>query len=171
MEFTMNELIDELKRRGFEAREIDTVKNGVKKHGIAVKIGDGSVCPIFYADDMKHFPMQEVVDKIVSALPSIEEKSKTPFLEMISDWDYVKDHIILCLQHGSTEEIFKWNLFGDLEIFLRVMFCEDPDGIASVKVRNEYLAFWGIDPDTLYSVALKKHCQGNRDSNNGREIR
>lgn len=30
MEFTMNELIDELKRRGFEAREIDTVKNGVK---------------------------------------------------------------------------------------------------------------------------------------------
>lgn len=31
MEFTMNELIDELKRRGFEAREIDTVKNGVKK--------------------------------------------------------------------------------------------------------------------------------------------
>ena len=155
MEFTMNELIDELKRRGFEAREIDTVKNGVKKHGIAVKIGDGSVCPIFYADDMKHFPMQEVVDKIVSALPSIEEKSKTPFLEVISDWDYVKDHIILCLQHGSTEEIFKWNLFGDLEIFLRVMFCEDPDGIASVKVRNEYLAFWGIDPDTLYSVALK----------------
>jgi len=155
MEFTMNELIDELKRRGFEAREIDTVKNGVKKHGIVVKIGDGSVCPIFYADDMKHFPMQEVVNKIVSALPSIEEKSKTPFLEMISDWDYVKDHIILCLQHGSTEGVFKWNLFGDLELFLRIKLCEDPDSLVSVKVRNEYLAFWGIDPDTLYSVALE----------------
>lgn len=36
---------------------------------------------------MKHFPMQEVVDKIVSALPSIEEKSKTPFREMVSDWN------------------------------------------------------------------------------------
>lgn len=109
----LNNIIMELKNRGYNTEITTVVKNGVEKKGIT--IGNGNIKPTIYPDLTK--TLDECVDEIIN---TYENTPENPYdVSKITSWEYVKDNLMICLQKKSNELILKRD-FLDLEMYVRV---------------------------------------------------
>lgn len=146
-EIIMNGLIS----RGYEVQLADVVKNGVERKGIT--IGNGNIRPTIYTeqfearDDLDD-DLDLVVDEIIKAYEESIKDIPTFNMEDLLKWDYVKEHLQLCIQRKGNEDIVKRD-FLDLEQYVRVLVGND----GSYKVKPEHLERFGVSEEVLFHAA------------------
>lgn len=124
-----------LEAKGYKTEIVPVEKNGVIKTSICV--GEGRVKTAFYpADEFAlGWSVSKVVDSIITRL-STDNFSYEDISQFLK-WDYAKDHLQLCIQKKTGEDILK-RAFLDLEQYVRVnlpsKICSG-GGVASYKVK------------------------------------
>ena len=116
----INEIVKEVRKQGYEVTSTVVSKNGIEKHGII--IGSGVVRPTIYVDDFLKAGLG--IPEIVQEVICIYEKSTdnemanniNTVMNDLSRWDCAKNHLQLCLQPKTTENIVKRD-FLDLEMY------------------------------------------------------
>lgn len=115
-----NLIIEKLKAKGYEVEPCDVEKNGIVKKGIRLAATSGvTVTPVIYMEDFN-----TVREIIAYAEQSFSAPTPSFIPDQLSDWDYVKDHIAVCVQKKSREPIEKED-FLDFECYLRVFINEE----------------------------------------------
>lgn len=144
---TRNIIIDELEARGYKAVATEIVKNGVVLKAIIV--GEGMIRPTIYTDQFENWDNVDMAaEKIIEQYESAKRNPYQFNIKNALNWDYAKEHLQLCLQRKSTEDIVKRD-FLDLEQYVRVFVTED----GSYKVKSEHLAKLGVSEDELFDAA------------------
>lgn len=108
-------IISKLKAKGYDVEPYDVSKNGVIKKGI--KLSTMPIAPIFYPDSNK--TVRETIALIEEILNQKAPISNAD-IDNLTDWDYIKDRIIICIQKKTNEKIEKEN-FLNFECYLRVL--------------------------------------------------
>lgn len=147
---TREMIITELKNRGYEVLSADVTKNGVKLQGIA--IGKGSIKPTIYVDDLLNKTLDEAVNKIIDIYKNTQKNPVQFNPKNITDWNFIKTRLQLCLQRKGDEDIVKRD-FLDLEQYVRVIVDADKNGINSYKVTPNQLKLLGITEGMLFNAA------------------
>lgn len=137
----MNEVIAELQSRGYSAEATQTMKNGIAKDGVIM--GEGKCRPIIY-------PTKNTVDECVNEIIDVYKdcEKQQSYEDTITSWDFAKDHVFLCLQKQTNEDILKRN-YLDLEQYVRVRIADD----ATYKVKPDM--FPNVDTDEIFARAMK----------------
>lgn len=143
-------IIEELSNRGYKAQFNLVVKNGVEFPSVIV--GDGNVRPNIYIDDL--IEQYDSLDEVVDVIIEMYEKTKNETFDIngISEWDYVKTRLQLCLQKKGDENIVKRD-FLDLEQYVRVIVDAENKGSSSFKVNPSFLKTWNVTEDILFNAA------------------
>ena len=141
-------IIKELRNRSIKAEATEVTKNGITFEGIMLE--EGSVRPIIYKDSYKDV-IESNIDDFVSKVEEILAESSQFVLEDLTNWDWVKTRLRLCIQQQGDEDICKRN-FLDLEQYVRVMVDEGQG--ASFKVKPRMLEKYGVSEDTLFHAAI-----------------
>lgn len=143
-EFIINELV----ARGIKAEATEVTKNGVVLEGIMV--GEGSVRPTIYADFYKN-ASENMIEELVEHVKEILEEAPQFVTEDLTNWDWAKTRLRLCIQQKGNEPICKRD-FLDLEQYVRVVVDEEQG--ASFKVSPAMLEKYGVSEYTLFHVAM-----------------
>lgn len=140
-------IINELAARGIKAEATEVTKNGVVLEGII--LGEETVRPTIYKDMYENVP-EDVIEDLIERVREILEEAPQFVTEDLTNWDWAKTRLRLCLQKKGNEPICKRD-FLDLEQYVRVMVDEEQG--ASFKVRPEMLEKYGITEDVLFHAA------------------
>lgn len=138
-------ILEELSWRGYEAREVIISNNGIKKTKIQICTGTG-IDPIIYIDDM--IEAGKSVGEIIHFITEIVEE-KLPFNPYdFTTWDYARNHLVLCLQKKTDENILKQD-FLDLEMYVRVKIGNN----IYYKIRN---GMFEVSSDEIFTLAMEQ---------------
>lgn len=97
-------IIGELVARGIKAEATEVTKNGVVLKGII--LGEGSVRPTVYADMYEDAP-ESAIEMLVKRVKEILEEAPRFNTEDLTNWDWVKTRLRLCIQQKGNEPICK----------------------------------------------------------------
>ena len=148
---TRKKIMEELINKGYTVELHDVVKNGVELQGITM--GNGNIRPTIYVNDFLE-RYDDELDGVIEAIIEMynDAKEETFDIEHISEWDFVKTKLQLCLQKKGNENIVKRD-FLDLEQYIRVIVDSDENGNSSFKVAPNFLETWNITEDILFNAA------------------
>lgn len=139
-------LMKTLAEKGFQVEE---TKENVSP---GIIVGDGAARPIVYAKMYERIPEDEI-DKLIDLIKeSISNVPQVLTEGLLTDWNWVKSRLRLCLHKISDEHICKRS-FLDLEQYVRVMIDEE-EGM-SYKVTPKMLKIFEITEDELFAEAAK----------------
>lgn len=145
---TRENLIKELVARGIKAEATEVTKNGVVLEGII--LGEETVRPTIYKDIYENVP-EDFIENLIERVIEILEESPQFATEDLTNWDWAKTRLRLCIQQKGNEPICKRD-FLDLEQYVRVMVDEEQG--ASFKVNPAMLEKYGITEDVLFHAAI-----------------
>lgn len=149
-------VINELKSRGYDAVPNIVIKNGVQKHGIAIRYKGSNCAPNIYIDEM--LASKKSVSEIVDEILHISESNKVPEInaEEYFTPEYLESHVYMTLQRKSGDD-FITKAVGfdeDLEIVMRVAV-SGPFGPSSFKMNEATLNMSGISETILWNWAVE----------------
>lgn len=155
---TKEMIIEELRNRGYEAKELDISKNGVKMDGIAVKTSDDTSA-VFYLQALisyakkNNMPFSAIVDAIIE---QADCGHVSRFKEKLTDKEYVLNNIFVGLQSCADPDILmKPTEYGNIMSYLYVRDDEsNKDENYTAKVRDGFLDSLGISEDEAWKRAL-----------------
>lgn len=150
------DIVNELKERGYQAEAWETVKNGVVKKGIAIW-GNGTVAPIIYTDELlrdaekKKRTVSDVADAVICL--SKREKDLDVTVDMLSEQKFIRSHLYIGIQKILEEPIEKRACgFDGLESYL-ILRGENPDACYSMKVNRSLLKLADISVEEAWKQA------------------
>lgn len=148
------DIINELKERGYNAETWETVKNGVVKKGIII-LEKGIVAPIIYTDDLirdaerREMEAKEVAEEVLCLYK--ENKDIDFNTEMLKDQKFMRSHLYIGIQKASEELIEKRECgFEGLESYL-FLRGEKWDAFYSIKVNYALLEQAGMSVEEAWS--------------------
>lgn len=150
------DIVNELKKRGYQAESWETVKNGVVKKGIVIW-EKGTVAPIIYTDELlrdaekKERTVKAVTDAVICLYEKGEDIDFT--VEMLRDRKFIRSHLYIGIQKTSEEPIEKRMCeFEGLEAYL-LLRGEKPDACYSMKVNRSLLKLADISVEEAWKQA------------------
>lgn len=146
----MNAIIRELGCRGYKAEKVEVMKNGITYLGVT--IGDNDVRPTIYIDKYinEGFDVRQIVGKVLEIYNDNKYDIPDFDINYITEWEYAKENLRLCIQSQSTEDIVK-RKFLDMEMYVRVDV-----GHGTYKVNLPTLQRFGTSENELFDIALKR---------------
>ena len=155
-------IVNELTKMGYTVDVQKVVKNGVEKHGIMIDRQGKSIVATVYAEDFIknygddfHKIAEEMATFVNSARVKDAEREKNKIMQVLSDKNYIKRHIVIALQRVSTEVICKKEtILNGVEAYLRISFNNFDGMTASVKVTKDILRLSGIAENEAWEAAL-----------------
>lgn len=137
-------ILTRLKGKGYNVEPYDAINNGVTKKGI--KLSGTSASAVIYPADYKTVrEAMHVAETIFSQdQPNID-------VNFLTSWEYIKEHVILCVQKKSNEPIEKED-YLDFECYMRILI----DDLGSCKITRrlmEKLSAEGISADEVWERA------------------
>lgn len=139
--------------------------NGVKREGIHLMLHGNKPAPIVYLDSSKGiYSDLDVAMFVEETLKTYEsaEKCTGKGIEMLSDWNFVKDHVKIRLLNGdkNLEQLKGFlpymevlDLVAVFDISTEKLFPEYRDG--RIRITNVMLDIWNLDVISLYEVAIQ----------------
>lgn len=140
---------NELNRRNIFYEETSIKKNGITKEGLV--IGNESIRPTIYWENIVYYgnSVKEIVDKILEL--SNEQKMDHLNKDLLLDWNWVKDHIVVCIQKNTNSDSV-YMKFLDMIVYIRILFSYE-DSHASCVVTHNLLKIWDISISELFRTA------------------
>ena len=143
--------------------QVITKSNDSKLDAFIINLPDSSLSPTIYPRSL--FDMYEsghdvddIISNIVKNYSSTIEKS-TAFVNRISDPDYIRSRVTMRLVKSSMNTDFLSDLasipYLDLSIVFYVILDQDPDTVGGFYVKSLQADEWGLDADSLYSLAME----------------
>lgn len=156
--FDICEVKETVETMGIPAEIITTTKNNCNMTGLKIMDGSSISPVIFYTGESKGEYITKILDAISSDRPDID-------INLLRDRDFVLNHVRICVQRLSDEDIPKKNVLN-LEAYLRIdMPSKVTDtSVGTVKVTEDFISLCGIDFDTLWAGAEKNTLAGLRFS-------
>lgn len=147
---TREMIIAELRKRGYQVKAHDTVKNRVKLHGIILDTKT-ELSPIVYMEDIMKCSanLEDAIDAIIK----IYEKNRRPDfdLHMLQDKGFINSHLFIALQRTSDEDIVKRETFLE-NIESYVLIRDDEKGFL-VKLNRLFLESISMTEEEAWHIA------------------
>ena len=159
------ELSDEYKNAVVSVNEISK-NNGKVLHAITVKPEDSNIAPNIYLEGFfKKYEEGQDLDLVMGEIGRVAmEHMDTPdeFASIgkdIQNFDFVQDKIIMVAVNAERNRAL---LDGaphivkeDLALIYKVMLGNNHDGMATITIKNEHMAMWGVTTETIHELAMK----------------
>lgn len=147
------DIVNALIARGYDAEEVDSVKNKVTFRGILIR-SDDQIAPVIYTQGLieeaekSGMPLSEVVSQVIRLY---EENKRVDFcVDEIFDKDFVLSHIRIALQKESEQDFVKApSGYDGIEKFLYV----HGDTGYTVKLNNSFLERAGVSEEDAWTHA------------------
>lgn len=152
MSITKESIIDALEKKGYKCQSNDVVKNSVLLPAINL-LTESNISPCIYLDGL--IAKYDYLDDIVSEIISIFEKHKEfdfDVLSMVTDKDWLLEHLFIALQRESTEPLIKKlcdDCFSGLEQYLYIRDKNGDDGW-SIKLNTFILSLTNTSEDEAW---------------------
>lgn len=136
-------IIEELNKRGFNAKVQDVMKNGVKLEGIIIMKESGT-SPVFYTEYILKDAQENsrTLDEVVDNIIDVYEKNKGfQFdVKMLYNKEFIMNNVYIGLQKAGYEEIVKKPIddFEGIESYLYVRG-NSSENIYSIKLTEDIL--------------------------------
>jgi hypothetical protein len=136
--------------------DIQTVNKG-NRILTGISIGKGSIRPVAYVENYEDLFQEKgyiaVANEMIKACKEANEKHNfnTLDVENMTSWDYVKEHLLLCIAPTGNNEGFLTIPYLDLELYFRVEVVED----GNYKVKEEMLDMWNVTKEDILNAALE----------------
>lgn len=148
LKFKLNELIDALKKDGYNAVETFSIKNGVDMKAVTVIKPEGEVAPLVYVNNLQGLELKDAIEmceRIFNAKPI-----DVPDVWQNLNADYVKENVLPILCHTDrTSGLYHENAFADVEAIFCLRF-----GDYVAKFKQEMIDNLGVD-EPLLSYAIE----------------
>ena len=143
------EIKKELDKRNIFYEETSVKKNGITKEGLV--IGNESIRPTIYWENIVYYgnSVEEIIDKILEL--SNEQKMDHLNKDLLLDWNWVKNHIVVCIQKNRNSDSV-YMKFLDMIVYIRILFSYE-DSYASCIVTHNLLKIWDISISELFRTA------------------
>ncbi len=165
VEMTIPErLPEEYKNAQIRSHEVEK-NNGLVLHGITVTPEDSNIAPNIYLDGyFKQYEegkdldmiMDQITNTVVSHIKAPEEFGNVA--EKFQDFDFVKNNVVMVAVNTERNAKLLAQIphheREDLSLIYKVMLGRDNEGTATITIRNEHMAMWGVTADELHELAL-----------------
>ncbi len=139
--------------------------NGLILHGITVTPKDSNIAPNVYLDNyFKQYEdgrdLDELMDQITHVVVS---NIKAPEVfgnvaEKFQDFEFVKNNIVMVAVNTQRNAKLLSQVphqeREDLSLIYKVMLSRDSEGTATITIRNEHMAMWGVSADEIHELAV-----------------
>ena len=148
---TLEEAKRTLENAGIKVQEVDTLKGSCKVAGLS--LGEGPVRPTLYDQTVEEMTEEELVQFALRAMEQIPEVD----ISFARDKDFILNHCVSCIRHRTDDErAVKWEVYGDLEEYVRInLGNDDNNNNVSTVVTNELLESAGVSKEELRIFARK----------------
>ncbi len=153
------DLITELKNRGYNAQAQDVTKNGVIMEAVQIHSGN-TIEPMIYTEqyitDAEHTgkTVADVVDTIIDCYH--QSKGFDFDVNLLSDRKFVLEHLYVAMQRKSDEDlVFVDCNFEDIEAYVVLKGETEHKAGYSIKMTPELLKHAGISEILATNTALK----------------
>lgn len=128
-------------------------KNGIQKTGVIFNTGNENLQPCVYVEDYQYTDFVDLAKQMLTDIANASTAPDTTDIEKLSNWEWAKHRLQLCVSPQTSEPIVKKN-YLDLQEYVRVII-SDKDGVASAKVTPQLLKQWGVTESELFYYAHK----------------
>lgn len=157
-------LPDEYKDAQIRSHEVEK-NNGLILHGITVTPKDSNIAPNVYLDnyfrqyeegrDLDEL-MEQITHVVVSNIKAPEEFGNVA--EKFQDFEFVKNNIVMVAVNTQRNAKLLSQVphqeREDLSLIYKVMLSRDLEGTATITIRNEHMAMWGVSADEIHELAV-----------------
>ena len=142
------DVIKALQERGYEARLIKTIKNGVNYEGVSIKSPNSNVAPTIYPQwDM---PVEQIVEECIKTFDEVKLPDFHVDVEKLMTPEFWQQHLVIALQRSSNEDLIKMNAWKGTEAYLRLAWDD-----CSIKLIPEHLKRVGMTEDDAWGFAYE----------------
>ena len=147
------QIIIALEKKGYQAKEHDVVKNGVVFKGITLNTGN-RINPVIYPDRIidDTDTADEAADKVIAMSEAYKNKSISA--DILTDRDWIMEHLSIALQRTSDEDLVKkpTDLEG-IEQYLIIIYTGSEESY-SINVTPALLSTAGIPESEAWTIAM-----------------
>ena len=155
---TINEIVDELNKKGYLATATAVTKNGVSLQGINMRRNpEQKICPVVYVDDLLSnkellaSDIADILDRQIEGKESIDIGD----INRLFDRDYIFNHCFIAMQKLSQQSLVKRvsSLDENIEEYIYLKDSEDDYTRWTIKLPIEILLKANIDIEDLWKSA------------------
>lgn len=155
----VNELMEIFKRAGIKVAIGPVYKGNVEYTGVSFDLLQNNVSPTLYVENYDNTDnVAELAQQMIATLYNndnlvLDAMNIAHITPNISNWDWAKEKIRVCVEpQNANEDIVKRD-FLDLQMFVRCIVIEDENGTQTTKVTPSLLKAWNITEDDLFIKA------------------
>lgn len=166
VQMNLNEVLsDEYKNAVVSVNEVSK-NNGKVLHGITVKPEDSNIAPNIYLEGFfKKYEEGQDLDLVMGEIGRVAmEHMDTPdeFASIGKDFqnfDFVQDKIVMVAVNAERNRALLDGaphvMKADLALIYKVMIGNNHDGMATITIKNEHMAMWGVTTETIHELAMQ----------------
>lgn len=158
-------LSDEYKNTVVSVNEVSK-NNGKVLHGITVKLENSNIAPNIYLEGFfKKYEEGQDLDLVMGEIGRVAmEHMEAPdeFASIGKDFqnfDFVQDKIIMVAVNAERNRALLDGaphvMKEDLALIYKVMIGNNHDGMATITIKNEHMAMWGVTTETIHELAMQ----------------
>ena len=149
------DIIQELKKRGYDAISNDVYKNGVKMEAIIIRGENCRITPTIYTEPI--FSHAESIEQAANIAEHIylDNKSVKIDIDKLTDADFIMKHVRIALEH-ENEHISALSRQTEYDGLLQYLYFSDnfeDNSKWSVRITPQLAENAGVDIDELWDAA------------------
>lgn len=149
------DIIQELKKRGYDAISNDVYKNGVKMEAIIIRGENCRITPTIYTEPI--FSHAESIEQAANIAEHVylDNKSVKIDIDKLTDADFIMKHVRIALEH-ENEHISALSRQTEYDGLLQYLYFSDnfeDNSKWSVRITPQLAENAGVDIDELWEVA------------------
>ena len=166
VEMNLKEVLSEEYQDAVVSLNEVTKNNGTVLHAVTVRPEDSNIAPNIYLDGyFKKYEEGADIDIVMGEIGRVAMDNMRAPEEFASigrdfqNFDFVKDKIIMVAVNAERNRDL---LAGaphqcreDLALIYKVMIGDNKDGIATITIKNEHMAMWGVTTETIHDLAME----------------
>ncbi len=143
-----------------------TKNNGKTLSAITIRNEDTPIAPNIYLEGFyDNYKSGMDLDVVLERIRDIEMEHMDPSAEIVNaaknfvDPEYIKSHVVVSLINAEQNQMLlsevPHTMKEDLALIYKVLISRDTEGTATVTIKNEHMAQWGMSLDELHAYAIE----------------
>lgn len=154
---TAKRIVNELNRKGLNAKYQAVTKNGVQLQAVTIKEEGINIAPCIYLDEVVEDANRtsKSLDDVVNYVMAVYEAHRQADIDTkgLLSRDYIMEHVNVALQRAGNDEIIKrTTALEGIEEYLYITVDMNGTG-GTIKLKPEHLAYSNIEESELWTAA------------------